>query len=246
MTGDVSEWILTSVSTSAEQKPAPRKPVARKRVPAQERREEVLAAAAEVIAVDGMNGASTAAIAKKSGISHAYLFRLFPTKEELLCAVARENGRVINQRMIGEGEAAKARGEDVLAAMGAAWIELLRDRTLLQVNLHGISASKSLDSVGAVMREQWEKMVVDIERVSGATPDEARAFVAEGTLLLVISGLGAEESTWATRLHDGPLPCAPDKLSFTSTPPDGPAPAPSTAAPAQPTLTNPSPDSPKA
>lgn len=198
-----------------------KKPAPRKRVPAEERREDVLRVAAEVIALDGMHAASTATIAKNSGISHAYLFRLFPTKEELLCAVAAENCRVIRERMVAAGEAAKVSGEDPLIAMGMAWRELLTDRTLLQVNLQGISAASNSKPIGDVMRAGWEKVVVEIERISGAGPDEARAFVAQGTLFLVISGLGAEESAWATRLHDGPLPCGPDSLPFFQVSPSG-------------------------
>ncbi|MDO9354334.1 MAG: TetR/AcrR family transcriptional regulator [Solirubrobacteraceae bacterium] len=218
------------------------KPVTRKRVPAEQRREEVLRVAAEVIALDGMHAASTASIAKAAGMSHAYLFRLFPTKEELLCAVAAENCRRIAKRMTEAGEAAatafdtgatppdpdaasairemlgkpepaspaEARREAILGAMGVAWRELLTDRTLLQVNLQGISASSNSTAIGDVMRAGWEKVVLEIERISGADANEARGFVAQGTLLLVISGLGAEESDWATRLHHGPLPCAPD------------------------------------
>lgn len=197
------------------------KPVPRKRVPAEERREHVLVVAAEVIAVDGMHAASTASIAKRSGMSHAYLFRLFPTKDELLAAVAHENARQIKQRMVEAGESAKADGDDVLAAMGQAWNELLRNRTLLRVNLQGISASSSIPSVGDAMRAGWQGVVEEIERISGATPDEARAFVAQGTLLLVINGLGAEESSWAARLHHGPLPCAPDQFDLAVQPRPG-------------------------
>lgn len=203
-------------ATAAPEEPAsPSKPVPRKRVPAEERREQVLRAAAEVIARQGMHAASTAEIAKLSGISHAYLFRLFPTKEELLCAVARENGRVMLATMTDAGERAKARGEDPMMAMALAWKELLTDQTLLQVNLHGVSASSGIPAVGEQMRACWEDIVAAIERITEAGPDEVRGFIAQGMLLLVISGLGAHESDWATRLHHGPLPFAAVDLGCT-------------------------------
>ena len=85
MTRYGSKCILTYVASSTEQTG---RPTPRKRVPAEERREDVLRVAAEVIARDGMHAASTAEIAKRAGISHAYLFRLFPTKDELLLAVS--------------------------------------------------------------------------------------------------------------------------------------------------------------
>jgi AcrR family transcriptional regulator len=207
--------VASTPDTTAPQARAPKpKPASRKRVPAEERREQVLAAAAQVVARDGMHAASTAEIARLSGISHAYLFRLFPTKEDLIIAVAVANSRAMHSAMNHAGEAAKARGEEPLMAMAEEYQELLRDRTQLQVMLQSISASASIPALGDRMRAEWEGIVVDIERISGAGPDDARAFLAQGMLLLVISGLGAEESDWATRLHHGPLPCAPGQIGI--------------------------------
>ncbi len=189
------------------------KPAPRRRVPAEERREDVLRVAAQVVARDGMHAASTAEIAKAAGMSHAYLFRLFPTKEELLLEVARRCCVTMREQMIGAGEDATAAGEEPLAAMGARWIELLDDRTLLQVSLQSISAAQAMPALGAQLREAWELIITDIERVSGASTDEVRAFVAEGMLLKVISGLGAEQSPWVERLHGGPLPCGPAEVA---------------------------------
>ena len=47
---------------------------------ADERREEVLAAAVEEFGRAGFHGASTDAIARRAGISQPYLFRLFGSK----------------------------------------------------------------------------------------------------------------------------------------------------------------------
>jgi AcrR family transcriptional regulator len=188
------------------------KPVPRKRVPAEERREDVLSIAAQVVARDGMHAASTAEIARLSGMSHAYLFRLFPTKEDLLLEVARRCCVTMRQEMIGAGETAKAAGEDPLAAMGLRWLELLEDRVLLQVSLQSISAAHGMPALGAQLRDSWELIVTDIERVSEAPVDEVRAFIAEGMLLKIISGLGAEQAPWVERLHHGPLPCTPEEM----------------------------------
>ncbi|HEX2622883.1 MAG TPA: TetR/AcrR family transcriptional regulator, partial [Phototrophicaceae bacterium] len=54
---------------------------------ADERRKQVLAAALQVFAVHGYHGSSTATIAKEAGISHSYLFKLYPTKEDMFIAV---------------------------------------------------------------------------------------------------------------------------------------------------------------
>lgn len=182
----------------------------RKRVPAEERRIEVVRVAMDVVARDGIHGASTAEIAKLAGISHAYLFRLFPTKEELMIAVSQEAGDRMHQRMVVAGEAATARGDDPLEAMGAEWIELLRDRTALRVSLQAIAAAELVPALGEHLRAAWEEVIADIERISGADTDRVREFVAQGMLLKIIAGLGAEQSDWATRLHHGPLPCGND------------------------------------
>ncbi len=47
------------------------------------RRETIVAAAATEFALHGLHGASTVRIAQRAGISHAYVFRFFPTKRDL-------------------------------------------------------------------------------------------------------------------------------------------------------------------
>ena len=62
---------------------------------AADRREAVLQAAMPVMSERGINASPTAEIAKRAGISHAYLFRLFPTKTDLAVAVVkRANQRI--------------------------------------------------------------------------------------------------------------------------------------------------------
>ena len=169
----------------------------------------MLRVAAEVIARDGMHAASTAEIAKRAGISHAYLFRLFPTKDELLLAVSHRCGDAMHQSMLKAGERAKGRGEDPLVAMALEWTNQLTDQTNLLVSLQSITASRSVPALGDRLRDAWGEVVADIARISGAGPDEVRAFVAQGMLLQVIAALGAEQTEWASWLHHGPLPCDP-------------------------------------
>ena len=57
---------------------------------AEERKQEILAAAREEFALHGLHGASTDAIARRAGISQPYLFRLFGTKKELFLEQARQ------------------------------------------------------------------------------------------------------------------------------------------------------------
>lgn len=53
----------------------------------QDRKEEILEAALEVFAQRGYYNTTTALIAEKAGISQPYVFRFFPTKEELFITV---------------------------------------------------------------------------------------------------------------------------------------------------------------
>ncbi|PZG25591.1 hypothetical protein C1I98_34495 [Spongiactinospora gelatinilytica] len=59
----------------------------RPRVGARQRREEVIEAALVEFSRKGLRGGSTIAIARRAGLSHANLFRLFPTKKKLFLAV---------------------------------------------------------------------------------------------------------------------------------------------------------------
>src|SRR3954471_12845751 len=98
----------------------------RTRVPAAERREQVVAIALRHFAEGGFNGTSTEAIAAEVGVSQPYLFRLFRTKRELFlacCAVSNDRVRAAFRK----AAAAAPEGEK-LTAMGGAYMDLLADR----------------------------------------------------------------------------------------------------------------------
>lgn len=59
--------------------------------PAADTRRRLLAAAARVFARDGLNGATTRAIADEAKVNEVTLFRHFQTKDRLLAAVVGEN-----------------------------------------------------------------------------------------------------------------------------------------------------------
>ncbi len=59
-----------------------------RRLPARQR---LLAAAARVFARDGLNGATTRAIARAAGVNEVTLFRLFQSKDRLIAAVVGQN-----------------------------------------------------------------------------------------------------------------------------------------------------------
>jgi len=168
---------------------------------AEERRETILQAAERVFAARGLHGTPTLEIAKAAGISQAYLFRLFPTKAELFLALnARCNAR-IRETFAQSAQQAKAAGEDVLQAMGLAYIGLLGDRNLLLNQLHSFAACDD-PALREQMRASFESLVELVEHESGAEPDEVRMFFAHGMLLNVLAAMGAADvdAHWANVL----------------------------------------------
>ncbi len=155
------------------------------------RREAALEAALPLFAERGITGTPTLAVAKASGISQAYLFRLFPTKNDLAVAlVERMNERMV-ATMAGAGEAAKARGEEVIPAMGAAYAELLQDeRDLLLLTLHAHAASPELArDPRRDARRASPGCTRSSPRLSGEEELEVRRFFAQGMLLNVIAAM---------------------------------------------------------
>ncbi|HEY0345760.1 MAG TPA: helix-turn-helix domain-containing protein [Solirubrobacteraceae bacterium] len=172
---------------------------------AEARRETILEAAERVFAARGLHGTPTMEIAKAAGISQAYLFRLFPTKAELFVALVQRCNERVHRTFVDAAAAAKAAGEEVLPAMGLAYVGLLADRDLLLGQLHAFAACED-EPVRAEMRRSFAGLVELVERESGATPDEVRAFFAHGMLLNVLAAMRAEDADahWADVLLGPP------------------------------------------
>jgi len=173
---------------------------------AEERREEVLAAAVDEFARAGFHGASTDAIARKAGISQPYLFRLFGSKKDLYLAAVRRCFRRTLEAM--QGAAEGLRGEEALEAIGQAYGLLLStDPTMLQAQLQTYAAALDDPDVRQAVRDGYGDLYTYCERVSGASEKRlARAF-ANAMLLNVIAAMGfheeAEPEGWALRLMTG-------------------------------------------
>lgn len=159
------------------------------RMSAEERRHVVLGAAARAFASSGYEGTSTEEIARLAGISQPYIFRLFGTKKDLfVAAVNRVCDRVV--RLF--GEAAQSGQEDVLAAMGQAYSNLLVNREELLLLLHAFAASADPE-VQAKTRKRMEDLFAQVKAASGADDLDVRAFFAEGMLLTVLAAIDAPQ-----------------------------------------------------
>jgi AcrR family transcriptional regulator len=175
----------------------------RKLSTADERRESVLEAAIPVFAVHGYHAASTMEIAKRAGISQAYVFRLFPTKAELFVAAYN----VASERMATTFREAAAesrrQGLEPLEVMGRAYGELLeRDRDVLLMQLHSQVAAASEPLIRDAVRRCFETLYELVGRESGAGPDELRGWFAHGMLCNAMAAIDADrlDDDWATAL----------------------------------------------
>lgn len=160
------------------------------RLSAEVRREQVLLVALKAFARGGLHGTPTEAIARESGISHAYLFRLYPTKLELfLACVDRAFDRT---EAVFRENASGVTPEERLERMGRAYGELLSDRDLLLGQLHAYAACGD-DAIRERVRTRFAALVGEIRALSGAEPLDVQAFVAHGMLLNVAAAMGLPE-----------------------------------------------------
>jgi AcrR family transcriptional regulator len=168
-------------------------PKTQTRQSAEDRREQVLGAATHEFAVHGYQGASTAAIAERAGISQPYIYALFPNKRELFLAA---NARMVDTLRQTFFEAAQglASPEERLRAMGQAYrplVEANRDQLLLQMQGHAAAASDP--EIGPAIAASFKALVEDVRRVSGAPPEAVAQFFACGMLINVVTALGLPE-----------------------------------------------------
>jgi AcrR family transcriptional regulator len=174
---------------------------------AEARREAVLEAARHEFAQQGLQGASTDAIARRAGISQPYLFRLFGSKKALFVAV---NDLCFQQTLdLFRSAAAGTSGQEALSAIGRAYAELIEsDRTMLQGQLQAYVASVSDDEVRESTARGYARLVDFVETVSGADRVRVAQFFAKGMLLNVLAAMnysleGEPRDSWAAHLAEG-------------------------------------------
>jgi AcrR family transcriptional regulator len=175
----------------------PTKP-ARRRVPAAERREELIAAAVHEFAHGGLHGTPVERIARRVGVAQPYVFSLFASKRDLFLA-ALERGFERVAETFRAAAADYARGcasgdcDDVLDAMGRAYTELLvsdRDYLMLQ---HQSYAACDDDVVRACVRRRYAELVELARELSGAEPERLDDFFRHGMALNVAAALGVDD-----------------------------------------------------
>lgn len=162
------------------------------RTSAEERRQEIVAAARIEFARGGYDGTSTQAIARRVGVSQPYLFQLFKSKKELFLAAVVECFAQTWRAFEQAGAAARAESDDpmkILMAMGLAYHRLLGDRDALLMQLQAYAACDDPE-IQAVVRERYAALWEGVQRLSGADDRAVEAWFGEGMLLNVLAALG--------------------------------------------------------
>ena len=159
------------------------------RMNAEDRRQLVLDAATRAFARGGFAGTSTDAVAKEAGVSQPYVVRIFGTKQELfLEAFERAVGRVVDafEAVLSE-PGFDPDDEASTERLGAAYTDLLTDRDLMLVVMHGFAAG-DIEAIGQAGRHGMGR-IFGLLVEHGMTPEAARDFIAHGMLLNVLMAM---------------------------------------------------------
>jgi AcrR family transcriptional regulator len=155
----------------------------RTRLTAEERHEQLVAAAVTAFARGGYAGTTTDQVARLAGVSQPYVIRLFGTKQALFLAAAEHATDRVEQRF---REAAAEQAD--LPSLGAAYDGLLAERELITVLLHAFAAGAD-PALGPAVRACFGRIYRTVRELTGAGQDETREFLAMGMLLSVLGAM---------------------------------------------------------
>ena len=177
----------------------------RTRSTAEAQRVKIIAHAVPVFALAGYRATPVTDIASAAGVSPAYIFRLFPGKVGLFVAAVDHCYTLVREALLeGSKSAADASPESVLAAMSDAYVDLIRDRDLIMLQVHAQSACDVPEIREAVQRG-IAAMITMVTDTSHAPPADIQRFIAYGQLchLIVLADLPSIDQPWAHTLSDG-------------------------------------------
>ena len=186
----------SSPGSVGEDGPPPKR--VRRRVPAAERRRELISAAVHEFAKGGLHGTPVERIARRVGVAQPYVFSLFANKRELFLAALERSFERISDVFKHAAEdyregRAPAECEDTLQAMGRAYRELLEsDRDYLMLQHQSYAACED-EIVRARVRSCFAALVELVRELSGADSERLDEFFRRGMALNVAAALGVEE-----------------------------------------------------
>ncbi len=170
----------------------------RTRVPAAQRREELVEAAVVEFARGGLHGTPVADVARRVGVAQPYVFSLFASKRELFLAAVELGFRRVEDTFR-EAVAAYERGDappevdGPLKAMGLAYAQMIQtDRASLMLQ-HQAYAACDDDVVRERVRRLFAGLGETARELSGAGEEELDAFIRTGMACNVAAALGVED-----------------------------------------------------
>jgi AcrR family transcriptional regulator len=169
------------------------------------RRPVIASTAVRVFARGGFHGTTVADVAREAGISPAYVFKLFPSKERLFVAALEDCFAQILATLETGADSSPDPGPDaVLEAMGDAYAHLIGDRALLSLQVHAQSAA-DIPEVRQALRAGLGSVTAFAKSRSGASDEAVQRFIAIGQLchLIVMTGIEEAPESWAKLLTAG-------------------------------------------
>ncbi|MCM3778381.1 TetR/AcrR family transcriptional regulator [Microbacterium hydrocarbonoxydans] len=169
------------------------------------RRPLVAAAALVEFARGGYFRTTVADVAREAKISPAYVFKLYPRKEQLFVAALEACfERIVEALDAGANAAESPTPGEVLDAMGEAYADLIRDRSLLMLQVHAQSAAE-IPEIGDALRAGLAKVTEFVQQRSAASDDAVQRFIAYGQLchLIVTARVDESSAPWAKIVAHG-------------------------------------------
>lgn len=157
------------------------------RIPADQRREQILAVASELFGERGYAGTTTDQVAKAAGISQPYVVRMFGTKEQLFLEAlerARDALMVTFRRVLAE----PGDGRSLEVRLGSEYIDLVADRGILRILMHAF-LSGSDPVVGPAARTGFLDIFRFLTDEAGFTTEQCVEFLSRGMLYNTILAL---------------------------------------------------------
>jgi AcrR family transcriptional regulator len=165
-------------------------------MPAAERRELILAAAAGVFGERGYVGATTDAVAKAAGVSQPYVVRMFGTKAALFQAVLERSLDRLIDEFLSEIAAQGTDAADLPMCIGRRYVELLADRGLLLSLMQAFMLGADPE-IGPTARAGFMRVYRLLRDEGRFTPEQATEFLQGGMMINTLVGLrmGADFDT---------------------------------------------------
>ncbi|MFI8169891.1 TetR/AcrR family transcriptional regulator [Streptomyces sp. NPDC085931] len=158
-----------------------------------------MSAAIKTFAVWGYYGTSTMDVVKVAGISQGYLYRLFPDKDGLFAALIDHCSNVLREAAAAAvAKVATTDQEAVFAALSSSYEDVIADRDVLMILMHG-NCTAVEPVIGEAVRACYAKQVKYI----GASDGQLRRYFADALLGNVVLAVGADtvDTPWARMLR---------------------------------------------